>query len=328
MSNALRKEASMALNEAATKGVLWQTTKDLILSSKNQATIQRDLNTFREGLYPSNKHTATRLSQDKIIDMLGNEEKRKFLKIKERFDNTEDRTIYLRLLHIILANSKSQSKYNLNELFENILKEDNEEDIYKLIDEALHKFMPESNSKLQLGYSVHNRKIYSEPSNAVRGHHDRDVYMRPNTSHKNKKENEVYENMNKNNSNYNNAGTSNNAGNYETVNKLNSSKKTKKSTEYKPKLPPKVSELIPRYQKFRTIALIFNKNTGHTYYRPINKDEYIKIYKDSEEDKDKLVFLNEDELTSISFIQITSLRQSVVGGRKTLKTRKTNKRRK
>ncbi len=326
MSNALRKKASMALNEAATKGVLWQTTKDLILSSKNQATIQRDLNTFREGLYPSNKHTATRLSQDKIIDMLGDEEKRKFLKIKERFDNREDRTIYLRLLHIILANSKSQSKYNLNELFENILKEDNGEDIYNLIDEALHKFMPESNSKLQLAYSVHNRKIYSEPSNAVRGHRDWDFYMRPNTSHKkNKAEINVYENMNENNNNSNNAGNSKNVGNYENVNKL---KSPKKSTEYKPKLPPKVLELKPRYQKFKTIALIFNKDTGHTYYRPINKDEYEKIYNDSEGDKDKLVFLNEDELTSISFIQITGLRESVVGGRKTLKTRKTNKSRK
>jgi hypothetical protein len=120
-------------------------------------------------------------TRNNVINILTPQEKNLFLQIKEKFNKAEDRTIYLRLLYIILANSKSKTKINLEKLFNDILKaNDNTVQIYELLKTPLFKFMPSMNSNLpQQKYTVHGKQIYAMPANSLPFNASKGVYTRP-----------------------------------------------------------------------------------------------------------------------------------------------------
>jgi hypothetical protein len=120
-------------------------------------------------------------TRNNVINILTPQEKNLFLQIKEKFNKAEDRTIYVRLLYIILANSKSKTKINLEKLFNDILKaNDNTVQIYELLKTPLFKFMPSMNSNLpQQKYTVHRNQIYAMPANSLPFNASNVVYTRP-----------------------------------------------------------------------------------------------------------------------------------------------------
>ncbi len=101
-----------------------------------------------------------------ILNKLSTEEKTKFLKIKDIFDKPEDRTIYLRLLYIIITNLKTK-KIDLEDLFDEILflKSNYNKEIYDLINEELNIFMNNTNyNTSQSKYIVSGNTIYAIPN--------------------------------------------------------------------------------------------------------------------------------------------------------------------
>jgi hypothetical protein len=123
-------------------------------------------------------------TRNNIINILNPVEKQKFIVIKQIFDKPEDRTIYLRLLYVILANSKSSKKERLGPFFEQILQ--NQDDITKvhqLLNNKLKKFIPDTLNTSHAKYIVSGKKIYEIPQNSLPANASKGVYTRPIKGH-------------------------------------------------------------------------------------------------------------------------------------------------